>query len=54
MMLAMMPFSIESLPSSGPIVRSSMTFSFTGSLPEASDTASWFAVSTVKLPLICA
>ena len=33
--LAMTPFWIESLPSSGPTVRSSITFSFTGSLPEA-------------------
>ena len=51
---AMVPASIESLPSSALTVRSSITFSFTGSLPEARLTASWLALSTVKLPLICA
>ena len=48
MMLAIAPFWIESLPRSGPTVRSSITLSLTGSLPDASETASAFAVSTVK------
>ena len=51
---AMMPLSIESLPSSALTVRSSITLSLTGNLPDASATASWLALSTVKLPLICA
>ena len=38
-MLAMMPLRIESLPRSGPTVRSSITFSLTGSLPLASEIA---------------
>ena len=50
----MMPAWIESAPSSGPTVRSSITFSATGSLPERSAIASWLALSTVKLPVICA
>jgi hypothetical protein len=35
-------------------VRSSITLSATGSLPERSAIASWLALSTVKLPEICA
>ena len=35
-MLAIVPFSIESRPSSGPTVRSSITVSSTGNLPERS------------------
>ena len=52
--MAIVPASIESLPSSALTVRSSITLSFTGSLPDARLTASWLALSTVKLPLICA
>ena len=54
MAMAMIPSRMESAPSSGPTVRSSTTVSSTGSLPERSEMASWSAVSTVKLPDICA
>ena len=50
---ASLPASIESAPSEGPTVRSSTIVSFAGSAPERSWMASWFADSTVKLPLIC-
>ena len=52
--LAITPLWIESLPRSGPTVRSSITFSFTGNLPDARLTARSFALWTVKLPVICA
>ena len=47
---AMVPARMESAPRSGPTVRSSMTFSSTGSLPDRSRIASWLALSVVKLP----
>jgi hypothetical protein len=51
-MLASLPASIESWPSSGPMVRSSRKIISAGSAPARSSTAS-SASSTVKLPVIC-
>ena len=52
--IAMAPFSIESAPSSALIENSSITVRSTGSAPERSEIARALAVSTVKLPEICA
>jgi hypothetical protein len=52
--MAIVPFAIESAPSSALIELSSTTVRSTGSAPERSAIASWLALSTVKLPEICA
>ena len=52
MMPVVMPIEMESLPKSGPTVRSSMTFSGAGKAPARSNKASSLASATVNEPLI--
>ena len=49
---ASLPASIESAPSSGPMVRSSRKVISAGSAPARSNTASCVLSSTVKLPVM--
>ena len=49
---AILPLSMESWPSSGPMVRSSRNFIAAGSAPDRSSTARLVEDSTVKLPVM--
>ncbi len=51
-MPVLMPIAIESLPKSGPTVRSSTTFNGAGKAPARSNNASSLASATVNEPLI--